>query len=244
MEELSIPCAITEGDRLALSEDSRGGRPLVRVDADQYTNLAPAGVAEAAGWLLGWLAEHAPEERIKLDTCHSAAIAESLRVERDHLKGNLEAMQRKLGEAESNYIFAQTNNGRNVADVIAALDAVGAPEGAPPDRVRALAAERDRLKADRDSLEVEREKLFDDLAAIADAVGLGGTRTRWEGQLLGKVENLIADVSDLRVALKRSNADCNTAIAEMHEAKRKSVAYLQMVGELVGAIVRPEVTRG
>lgn len=116
MKNLKIPCSFREGDCVEL----QGVGDFVNVSAtcvknEASGNLDAAGVAEAAGWLLGWLAEHAPEERAKLDTCHSATIAEAIRVERDHLKGNLEAMQRKLGEAESNYLFAQTSEERRSA---------------------------------------------------------------------------------------------------------------------------------
>ena len=174
------------------------------------TVLLPAGVAEAVGWLLGWLAEHAPEERARLG---------------DGLLGLAQAQKEALhGDVQ-----------RLTAERDALAEDLRASREAHANDQSATALEAERRKVDA---------LDSQLAAIADAVGLGGTRTRWEGQLLGKVEGLVADVSDLRVALKRSNADCNTAIAEMHEAKRKSFAYLQMVGELVGAIVRPEVTRG
>lgn len=181
------------------------------------TVLLPAGVAEAAGWLLGWLAEHAPEERAKL---------------LDGLHGP-----------------------------IAALDAVGAPEGAPPDRVRALLTTANAgLAARCVAAEAERDKLANDLGNIADAVGLGGTRTRWEGQLLGKVENLIADVSDLRAAnralmdeLVERRAEGERHYLELGAARREADQCLDFVADAVAQALRsggkvavtwPEVTRG
>lgn len=112
--------------------------------------------------------------------------------------------------------------GRNVADVIAALDAVGAPEGALPDRVRALLTTANAgLAARCVAAEAERDKLANDLGNIADAVGLGGTRTRWE--LLGKVENLIADASDLRAA--------NRALMAERDRDRSELAMVSAVAE-------------
>jgi len=207
MEELSIPCAITEGDRLAFREDSRGGKPLVRVDADQYANLGPTGVAEAAGWLLGWLAEHAPEERTKLVEAIGAAADSAMAEDLAHeARADRDALAAELVEARESL------------------------------RIRT---------ADRDAAEK-------DLAAIADAVGLGGTRTRYEGQLLGKVENLIADVSDLRAAnrtLTDANRELRAVLAEVPaQREAAAVATFEAVRAAFAGcevVIRvPEVTRG
>lgn len=219
MQDIKIHCAADNGDWLALN----GHPDLAAVqsrygDFATYIHLDAAGVAEAAGWLLGWLAEYAPEERTELLS----------RV------------------ADWKAILTGAND---------ALAAAGFRSDEPvAEQIRTLAAERDRLRAERDSLEVKRkierdraDAAEEHLNAIADAVGLGGTRTRWEGQLLARVAGMSAHLAEEKRENANLRAQLGDALLDKAEggiaADRRIIADIRAI--LAGATVTwPEVTRG